>query len=431
MKGTIVAAVAAAVLALALSAQGAQPALAPIAGGAYDELLPRLVRGRTFVPSFKIRWEYDDNIFTEETDEVAQWKLAVEPKFDIHILRDLSYYGLSYQYSLSYFPDRDPTTDQSHDVFLQLHQKFSERVELVVRDRYRHMLEPELVEATVEEGTADERIVTRRLRNERDYNVLSPTLNIGVSPQLDASLGYSYLFVDYEDPEVSINGDYDLQKATISANYILSSTTYLSASYNYQDIDYDYDDNKIDSTANVFSIGGTHQFSPTLTGTLRVGLERREFADYTRTNAEGEEELVTDQTQTAPNISATLRAPLSETLSTELGYTYRIEETTEAAFISQEMQSIYLGVSQSFTDRFSAVFNATVDFGDFDPDEARFTESEEKYEEDTLLFALVFRYKIKPNWHAEIGWRFTDTDSDFPGQSYTRNRTFIGVNAIF
>jgi len=431
MKGIIVAAVAAAVLALVSSAEGAQPTFGPIVGGAYDELLPILVRGRTFVPSFKIRAEYDDNIFTEETDEVAQWKIAFEPKFDIHILRELSYYGLSYQYSLSYFEDREPSTDESHDLLLQLNQKVSERVELTLRDRYRKMLEPEFVEAIVEEGTADERVVTRRLRNERDYNVFSPTVNLGVTPKLNTSFSYDHIMLDYEDPEVSITGDYTLQRGTASANYIFKPSTYFSFLYSYQDIDYDSDENKIDSISNMFSVGTTHQFSPTLTATLRVGIEQREFGDYTRTNDEGEEELVTDKTQTAPYVNASLRAPLSETLSTELGYTYRIEETTESAFISQEMQSVYLGISQSFTDRFSAVFNATFDYGEFDPDEARFEETQEKMDEQTLLFALVFRYQIKPNWHAEVGWRFTDTDSDFPGQSYTRNRTFIGISAIF
>lgn len=431
MKRTIVVAVAAAVVALVMSAEGAQPAFGPVVGGAYDELLPILVRGRTIVPSFKIRFEHDDNIFTEETDPVKQWKFVLEPKIDIHILRELAYYGLSYQYSLQVYEDRDPDTDQSHDVTLTLNQKLSERLEVKVRDRYRHMQEPELVEVTVAEGPVGERVITRRQRNDRDYNVFSPNVIVGVTPKVNTSLAYEHIWVDYEDAEVSITGDRIQQSGSATANYILSPKTYLTLLYRYHDIDYDSDESKVDSTSNVVSVGATHQFSPTLTASLQVGVEWRDFADYTRTTADGTEEVVTDQEQTAPYVSASIRAPVSETIATEVGYTYRIEETTESAFLSQELQSVYLGISQSFTDRFSAVFNATLDFGEHSIDEARFPETQSDFDEQTLLFALVFRYRIKPNWNAEVGWRFTDVDSDFPGQSYRRNRTFVGVSAIF
>lgn len=431
MKWTVVLAVAAVMTVLAVSAEGAQIVYGPVLGGAYDELLPVLVRGRTFVPSFKTRLEYDDNIFTEERDPVAQWKLVIEPKLDLHILRETTYFGLSYQYSLQIYKDRDPKTDQSHDATLTFNHKFSERVEIRVRDIYRRMFEPELVEATVEEALVGERVVTRRLRNDRDYNVFSPTVIVGITPKLGASVTYENLWVDYEDPEVSLTGDYMENSGSAAANYTLSQKTTLTFLYRYQDVDYDTDAVKVDSTSNIFSVGATHEFSPTLSGTLQAGVEQRDFADFTRTAEDGTEEVVTGQTQTAPYINASLQAPLSETISTQVGYTYRITETTEAAFLSQELQSVYLGISQSFTDRFSATFNATLDFGEFNVDQARYPETQSNFDEQTIEFALVFRYALSSNWHTEAGWRFTDSDSDFPGQSYRRNRTFLGVSAIF
>ena len=431
MKWTVVPAIVAVVMAFALSAEGAQIVYGPVLGGAYDEMLPVLVRGRPFVPSFKARLEYDDNIFTEETDPVEQWKFVIEPKLDLHILREMTYLGVSYQYSLQIYEDRDPKTDQSHDAVLTLNHKFSPRFEVRVRDRYRRMFEPELVEATVEEGTAGERVFTRWLRNDRDYNVFSPTLIVTVTPKINGSISYENIWVDYEDPEVSLTGDYIENSGSLALNYILSAKTYLTGVYRYQDIDYDSDEIKVDSTSNVFSVGATHQFTSTLTGTLQVGVEQRDYGPFTRTNEDGTEEVVTDKTQTAPYINASIQAPLSDTISTEVGYSYRIEETTEAAFLSQELQSVYLGVSQSFTDRLSATFNATLDFGEFNIDEARYPDTASNFDEQTILFALVFRYAISTNWHAEIGWRFTDSDSDFPGQSYRRNRTFLGVSAIF
>jgi hypothetical protein len=426
MRSTAIVAALAACIALVVSAEGAQPVSGSVFGGAYDELLPVLVRGRTFVPSFKSRIEYDDNIFTEESNEVSQWKFVIEPKLDLHILRDLGYFGLSYQYSLQIYEDRNPRTDQSHDLSLTWNHKWAERFETRVRDRFRKMFEPELVEVTVQEGIAGERVVTRRLRNDCDYNVFSPSAIIVISPTLTGSLTYENTYVDYDDPDVSLWGDRDENSGAASVNYVLTQKTSLTGFYRYQAIDYKYDDPKVDSTSNIATVGAIHQFSPTLTGNLQVGVERREFDNYMRGD-----ELVTGQTQTAPYINASIRAPLSETIATEIGYTYRIEETTQSMFLSQELQSVYLGLSQSFTDRFSAVFNATLDFGQYNVDEARYPETQSNFNDQTVLFALLFRYRIKPNWHAELGWRFTDVDSDFPGNSYTRNRPFIGINAIF
>ena len=64
--------------------------------------------------------------------------------------------------------------------------------------------------------------------------------------------------------------------------------------------------------------------------------------------------------------------------------------------LSQELQSVYLGISQSFTDQLSAVFNATFDFGQHKLDEARYPEgTQTDFDEQTVLFALVLRYQIK------------------------------------
>ena len=59
----------------------------PALGGSYDELLPEAVKGKPVVPSIKLRWEYDDNIYTTTDGEKAtygvseeeSWKLYVEP----------------------------------------------------------------------------------------------------------------------------------------------------------------------------------------------------------------------------------------------------------------------------------------------------------------------------------------------------------------
>jgi uncharacterized protein (PEP-CTERM system associated) len=42
---------------------------------------------------------------------------------------------------------------------------------------------------------------------------------------------------------------------------------------------------------------------------------------------------------------------------------------------------------------------------------------------------LDLAYQFSPNLSAHIGYNYDDTDSDLAGQSYNRNRVYLGVSA--
>ena len=52
-------------------------------------------------------------------------------------------------------------------------------------------------------------------------------------------------------------------------------------------------------------------------------------------------------------------------------------------------------------------------------------------EQNVLQLDLTFRRRLTERLTASIGWRFTEVDSDFPENSYSRNRFFVGLRGLF
>ena len=53
------------------------------------------------------------------------------------------------------------------------------------------------------------------------------------------------------------------------------------------------------------------------------------------------------------------------------------------------------------------------------------------FAEDSLSSTLSLRYAINHTWAADLGWDFSDVESDIPLRGYYRNRFYGGVNFTF
>ena len=405
-------------------------------GGAYDELLPTIVKGRPLVFSGKARWEYDDNIYLDEDNEVSSWVLSVEPKVDYRKLTDASLFQLSYQFSYRWFENReeDPE-DLSHDISAIFNHMFSESFEIRLRDEYRHREDQVSIEqqvTDVEQGTP---ATTERLR--RDINETYKRNDFQasgiykLSERFNIIGSYTNFWLDYEDENFSINNDRIENALGARLEYIWKPQTSFSLGYQYKDVDYDEEINKVDSITHQYYLGANHIFSPAFSGNLSLGWMDRTYDPYTTTDEEGNEVVIEDKNETSPYIDVSIASQISEMLVSSVGYRYSIVETDQSLFLSQQSQTFYLSVTNKFSERFSVRFNGLMSFGNFDIDVARYPTAPENMSEDVVQFGLVFRYQLKEAWFAEAGWRYTDVDSDFPNNSYERNRTFIGLNAIF
>jgi hypothetical protein len=407
-----------------------------VLGGAYDELLPNLVKGRPFVFSGKARWEYDDNIYAEENNEVASWVLSIEPKVDYRKLTEASLLQLSYQFSYRWFENRpEDNEDLSHDVGVILNHMFSESFELRLRDNYRRRedqvaLEDQITQAETGIQPTIER-QRRDLNETYNRNDFEASGVYKLSERFNIIGSYTNLWIDYEDETLSINTDRVENGLGARLEYIWKPQTSFSLGYLFSDIDYDNETNKVDSTTDTIYGGVNHTFSPSLSGNVNVGWQDRTYDPYTSTDEAGNEIVIEDKNETSPYVDLSISSMISEMLVSSVGYRYSITETDQSMFLSQQMQTFYLSLTNKFSERFSVRFNGIMTFGDFNVDVARMPNAPENMSEDAVQFALVFRYQIKQGWFAETGWRYTDVDSDFPGNTYERNRTFVGINAIF
>lgn len=405
-------------------------------GGAYDDTLPTLVKGRPLVFSGKARWEYDDNIYAEEFDEVASWVLSVEPKIDYRKLTEASILQLSYQFSYRWFENRDEDPeDLSHDISAILNHMFSESLELRIRDTYRIREDQISIEEQIVDVEEETPPTTERLRRDYDEtyerNEFEASAVFRISERFNVIGSYANYWLDYEDEEFSINNDRTEDSFGARLEYLWKPQTTFSLGYQYKDIDYEIETNKVDSITHQYSAGVRHIFSPAFTGSINVGYLDRTYDPYTSTDEEGNEIIIEDKNETSPYLDINVSSQISEMLVSSLGYRYTIMETDQSMFLSQQTQTFYLSVTNKFTERLSVRFNGLMSFGDFDVDVARSPTAPENMSEDVVQFGLVFRYQLKESWFAEAGWRYTDVDSDFPNNSYERNRTFIGLNAIF
>ena len=164
---------------------------------------------------------------------------------------------------------------------------------------------------------------------------------------------------------------------------------------------------------------------------LQLGHESRTF----------DTEEVENDHQRSPFVSGSLGVGLSRAARAELGYRYRITETEQALFASSETGTYNALFHYAFSDRTRADFAIVYGHAVFDVDQLRLrdergnpldtTDIQTNFEEDTLQYSITFRARVTEAISAEIGWRYTDIDSDFPGTSFTRNRYFAGIYGIF
>jgi hypothetical protein len=409
--------------------------------GAYDELLPEAVKGKTFVPSFKIKWEYDDNIYTTTdlekktygAEEEESWKLYVEPKLDIHVLSATSYLGLSYQFSMIYYTDRaDDDTDIAHDALLDVRHRFSPVIEVALRDLFRQTEEPEIAEDIVTAGGI--RTIPYQRNGDYAYNQASVGLNIQPSPQVAMNVSYANLLVDYDEgdwviddytrqPRRGASYYFDRMAHTIGTRfqYIPVPESKINAGVSYSDIDYDVDAVMKDSEAWIAYVGLDQSLSKRAVGSIMAGWQNRDFSDV-------------DMTEDAPFVDVSLGCKVGKKGNGKIGYRYGLAETEHAAFGVEEAHTFYAGLNAwplPGDPRLSVHVHTSYEMADFDASTIIGARDYQDRDEDAWLLGLVLRYQVVKNMYLEGGYRRTDVDSDFEGSVYERNRYFVGLGGIF
>lgn len=425
-----------AVIGMLLVGSGEAASIRPaILGGAYDELLPDAVKGKPFVPSIKIRWEYDDNIYTTTElekrrsglEEEESWKLYLEPKIDLHWLTDTTYFGASYQYSLIWYENRaDEDTDMAHDALLDIRHHFTPGFEIAFRDLFRYRDEPEIAEDIVVAGRPTP--VALQRSGDYLYNQASIAGNLQLSRQLWANLSYSNLLIDYDEEEDVVRPDgtlghgasyyYDRKVHTIGGKlqYLATPESKINLGVIYGDIDYDAEELNKDAQAWTGYVGLDQSLTKWSVASITAGWDYR---DYTEADVSGD----------APYVDVSLASRMGKKGNGKIGYRYGLSETSYREFGGEEAHTLYAGINAWLATWTSVHINTSYEMADFEgmiPGQ-----SASAGDEDAWLLGVVLRQHVHKDMYLEAGYRRTDIDSDYDSSTYERNRYYIGFGGIF
>lgn len=406
-----------------------------VCAGAYDELLPDAVKGKTFVPSIKLRWEYDDNIYTTTAAEEANfgvdpeesWKLYIEPKIDVHWLTTDSYLGLTYQFSFIWYENREDDSDLAHDANIDVRHSFSPSVEVILRDIFRSSEEPQVAEDIVTAGGI--RTIPLQRNGDYDYNRVTAGLNLKTGSRIWWNWSYTNLWVDFDEPEVVVDAmgvrpgasyyfDRMAHIGAVKAQYLATPQSKVNLGVTFTDTEYDSEALMKDSMSWIVYGGLDQNLTKTCVGSLLVGWENRDYDDI-------------DVTNDSPFVDISVASGIGKRGNGRVGYRFAMDETDQASYAFEEQHTLYAGLNAFLAPWTSLHFNTSYEMGSYDSGDAVAGRASGDRDEDVWLLGLVLRQHVTKDIYVEAGYRRTDVDSDFAGADYDRNRYFAGVGGIF
>lgn len=315
-----------------------------------------------------------------------------------------------------------PTAANTEDIYSQSRvgvnwtHRVSERLRFSSRNFLSYEMEPDYSYG----------ISSTRQLGEYFYWQTDNSIGYRWTERLGTYTGFSVTGLDYDD--VVLNQDRFTWTLYNQFRYQLTPQTVLTADYRYSQTD--GDDLSSDYTDHYLLGGIEHRFSPNTILVARVGAQLHES------------EATGGGDTTSPYIEATARTQVNEQLSIRgfvrlgaEGYD-TVRTVGLGAYEFDDRQTFRLGVSAEYM--ISPKLNA---FGGFDYIPATFDDgrlvggagpaSAGGLDEDIVNAYVGLSLKVTEMLYGTFSYNYTDSSSDFAGQSYDRNRVSVGVRAEF
>ncbi len=370
--------------------------------------------------SNRLRVGYDDNInlLPEDMDPVDSFRLIEELEFLVNLNMERMYLGLRYRPSLIWYTDRDEANadnkdyDFLNDLDLNFSYEFTPSLALALNDTLRASQLPSIY---------DEYYIVRR-DDDNIYNSALATLSYNILPKTRLDLSGRHILLDYDNEESARYGNYYSLVGGLTLRQQLASRTTVLGDARYQTLTYSEApaDHNRDADMIFFGLGAEQTFSPSLIGSLRAGIENRQYddEDYDDHNAPYGEASLTF----LPSPRTRLTGAAS----------YSIDESDAGAYLSQNRTYLSLSLAHDITAKWSFYASTAFTLNEYDADYALddtdpATPALDDGTEKTYLVSLRLAYRInRINW-LELGYQFTKLDTDLQNrESYDRNRVDLG-----
>jgi hypothetical protein len=316
----------------------------------------------------------------------------------------------------------EPTAIGSDDIYTQTRvgvnwtHRVSERLRFSSRNFISYELEPDYSYG----------FATTRQLGEYFYWQTDNSVGYRWTERLATYTGFSLTGLDYDD--VVLNQDRFTWTLYNQFRYQLTPQTVLTADYRYSQtegdgVSSDYTDH--------YLLGGVeHRFSPNTILVLRAGAQFREA------------EAIGGSDSTSPYVEATVRSQINEQFSVRSFARYGVESYDTVRSVGaglyefDDRQTFRLGISGEYA--LSPMLNlfSGLDYIPATFDDGRLVAGAGPlaaggFDEDVINAYIGVSVKFNEMLYGTFSYNYTDSSSDFAGQSYDRNRLNLGVRAEF
>ena len=356
---------------------------------------------RNFHVVNRLRLEYDDNIYTTETEEQDSYKIIEQIDLSYNVNLENTFLSLRYSPSLVWWDNRpEDDTDFSHSFDGTVNHALSPRSSISLKDTLRISDRPEQVlrESVIRED------------NTFLYNALVGSYSYLLAEATRAEIAGRWVNLSYDEDEVADRSNYDIYVGGLTLRHTKSPETALLGDFRWEGIDYKEEGR--DSTTLYFGGGLEHTFNPTFLGSLRAGYQNRNFEDTVKNSTD------------TPYADGSLTFLPSPATRVTTGLSYSQYEASVSPFASTERTRLFLSLAHDLTARIAGYLSGSFTENRYDSKE---TVTGDVVDGDEQWWQLSARstYEINRSNFVEVGYQYTDVESEVQSD-YKRNRINVG-----
>jgi hypothetical protein len=393
--------------------------------------------------SGSLRGFYDDNYTTASSGaKTGSFGLEASPQISLNVPLQQTELGMRFIYGLYYYQERESRgenpIDQTDQFDLWLDHAFTERWQVRVQDSFALGQEPELIDPNTS--------LTRRVNGNNFSNTGTITLHTDWTRLFSTELGYQNMLLNYEnsggnftDPSLAGLLNRMEQSAWLNLQWMVRPETMVQVGGRFALANYTGDEQIAFSPALGMSTGNPFYYSQDRDSRSYIGYLgfQHAFLPNLSINAQGGFQYTESYNDPLSSPTLTPYAVMSAVYTyapgsyAQVGFT-EVQSATDVIApdaqgrITQNQQSstVYASINQKITAKLLGTVIGRWQHSIFNGGHYNNQTS------DYYNLGVNLSYSFSTHFSGEAGYNFDDVQSQAQG-SYTRNRVYLGVSAVY
>lgn len=376
-----------------------------------------------------LRGFYDDNISASSgLNKTDSFGFEINPSVDYGVAGEQTSFNLGYAFTARYFDkqaaNRTDKSDYTHSFNADFAHAFSPRVDINANESFVIGQEPDLIGNTAS---------TQPIDGDNIRNFAGAELNISATRLVSFSLGYNNALYDYAAQFNSAYYDRMEHSIRFDSRWVIQPETTGILGYTYLQNNYTESGflpasaiavDSRDTRGHRFYAGVEQIFNPTLSGSVRAGLEIYDYVNIPGSDSE-----------TSPYFEGSLRYQYQTATTFDVGGRYSRSAASGSSIFGgtsivrdMETLSVYASIKHQLAQQLFISGNASVARSKFNAPGFVGVDGESYL---SYALGLDLSYKVNENLSAHVGYNYDQLESDPLGRDFDRNRLYLGVTAGF